>query len=69
MIERSELSPAEKDALHSLCEEYIVATRRVTKDLRALDPAKPGTVLLFLEDEAKAAEVLATIKRLIGTTD
>ena len=46
-----ELSNEERDELHKLCDEYVVATGCVAKALRVANPIEPGRVQLILKEE------------------
>ena len=63
MTKEAELSTAEKDELHGLCDEYAVATSCVVKALRVVNPLE--RVSLFLTEEQRVAELMARIKIIL----
>jgi hypothetical protein len=63
MTEEAELSAAEKDELHGLCDEYAVATSCVVKALRVVNPLE--RVNLFLSEEQRVAGLMARIKTIL----
>ena len=65
MTDDPELSNAEKDELHKLCDEYVVATGCVAKALRVANPIEPGRVQLILKEEHRVATIMAGIKEIL----
>jgi hypothetical protein len=60
-----ELSNEERDELHKLCDEYVVATGCVAKALRVANPIEPGRVQLILKEEHRVATIMAGIKEIL----
>jgi hypothetical protein len=66
MTDDPELSNAERDELHKLCDEYVVATGCVAKALRVANPIEPGRVQLVLKEEHRVAAIMARIREILG---
>jgi len=63
MTEEAELSQAEKEELHRLCEEYGVATSCVLKTLRIVNPL--AQIDLFVVEDHKVAQIVSRIKAIL----
>ena len=64
MAEVAELTPAEKDELHRLCDEYEVATSCVMKALRVVNPLE--RLNQFLIEDQKVTGIMIRIKELLN---
>ena len=63
MTEEAELSPAEKDELHRLCDEYSVATNCVIKALRVANPLERANQ--FLTEKQRVAALIVKIEAIL----